>query len=97
MSIIPALAVPLVQGFDAAFTRPTFKRFVTLMTGAVLNTGRRTISNILRTLGRLAHGHPSSYHRAFSRRLWSPTTLARWASHAPGSSPGMTVWSDRSP
>ncbi|MGZ4575447.1 MAG: transposase, partial [Mycobacteriaceae bacterium] len=65
------------QGSAAAFTRPTFKRFLTLMAGAVLNTGRRTISNILRTLGSLAPGHPSSYHRVFSRRLWSSTTLAR--------------------
>jgi hypothetical protein len=77
MSIIPAIAQPLVQGSAAAFTRPTFKRFLTLMAGAVLNTGRRTISNILRTLGGLAPGHPSSYHRVFSRRLWSLTTLAR--------------------
>jgi hypothetical protein len=77
MSIIPVIAQPLVQGFAAAFTRPTFKRFLTLMAGAVLNTGRRTISNILRTLGSLAPGHPSSYHRVFSCRLWSSTTLAR--------------------
>ena len=77
MSIIPAIVQPLVQGFAAAFTRPTFQRFLTLMAGAVLNTGRRTISNILRTLGGLAPGHPSSYHRVFSRRLWSLTTLAR--------------------
>lgn len=77
MAIIPAIAQPLVQGFAAAFTRPTFKRFLTLMAGAVLNTGRRTISNLLRTLGGLAPGHPSSYHRVFSRRFWSSATRAR--------------------
>src|SRR3982751_4596358 len=76
MSIIPVIAQPLVRGFAVAFTRPTFKRFLTLMAGAVLNTGRRTISNILRTLGSLAPGHPSSYHRVFSRRLWSPPPRA---------------------
>jgi hypothetical protein len=60
-----------------AFTRPTFKRFLTLMGAAVLNTGRRTVSNLLRTAGGLAPGHPSSYHSVFSRRRWSIWTLAR--------------------
>src|SRR5512143_3464840 len=77
MAIIRVIAQPLIQSFASAFTRPTFKRFLTLTAGAILNTGRRTISNILRTLGSLAPGHPSSYHRVFSRRPWSPTTLAR--------------------
>src|SRR5512135_114498 len=77
MAIIPVIAQPLIQRFASAFTRPTFKRFLTLMAGAILNTGRRTISNLLRTLGGLAPGHPSSYHRVFSRRFWSPATLAR--------------------
>ena len=34
MAIIPVIAQPLVQGFTSAFTRPTFKRFFTLMAGA---------------------------------------------------------------
>lgn len=41
------------------------------MLGAVLTTGRRTINNLLRAVRGLALGHPSSYHRVFSRRLWS--------------------------
>jgi hypothetical protein len=60
-----------------AFTRPTFKRFFTLLAAAILNTGRRTVSNLLRTAGGLATGHPSSYHSVFSRRRWSAWTLAR--------------------
>jgi hypothetical protein len=71
MSILPRVAQPLLLSFAGAFTRPTFKRFVTLMLGAVLTTGRRTISNLLRTIRGLAPGHPSSYHRVFSRRRWS--------------------------
>lgn len=71
MSILPRVAQPLLHSFAGAFTRPTFKRFVTLMLGAVLTTGRRTISNPLRAVRGLAPGHPSSYHRVFSRRRWS--------------------------
>lgn len=77
MAILPDLARTLVQPLAVAFTRPTFKRFLTLMAGAVLCTGRRTISNLLRTVGGMAPGHPSTYHRAFSRRRWSTRTLAR--------------------
>ena len=76
MSILPELVRPLVQPMADAFTRPTFKRFLTLMAAAILNTGRRTVSNLLRTAGALASGHPSSYHSVFSRRRWSTWTLA---------------------
>jgi DDE superfamily endonuclease len=77
MAIIPDLAQPLVQPFAAAFTRPTFKRFLTLMAGAVLTTTRRTVTNLLRTARGLATGHPSSYHRVFSKRSWSTWAPAR--------------------
>jgi DDE superfamily endonuclease len=77
MAIIPDLLRRLIRPFARAFTRPTLQRFTTLMVGAVLTTGRRTISNLLRTVGGLAPGHPSSYHSVFSRRRWSTWTLAR--------------------
>ncbi len=76
MTIIPELIRPMLQPMAEAFTRPTFKRFLTLMAAAVLNTGRRTVANLLRTAGGLATGHPSSYHSVFSRRRWSAWALA---------------------
>jgi hypothetical protein len=77
MSIIPEPLRSLIQPMAESFTRPTFKRFLTLMGAAVLNTGRRTVSNLLRTAGALAPGDPSSYHSVFSRRRWSTWSLAR--------------------
>jgi hypothetical protein len=77
MAIIPDLLGALVRPLGHAFTRPTFTRFTTLMAAAVLTAGRRTVSNLLRTVRGLAPGHPSSYHRVFSRRRWSTWTLAR--------------------
>ncbi|HMB07527.1 MAG TPA: hypothetical protein VKP69_27825 [Isosphaeraceae bacterium] len=71
MSILPRAAQTLLHSCAGAFTRPTCKRFLTLMLGAVLTTGRRTITNLLRAVRGLAPGHPSSYHRVFSRRRWS--------------------------
>jgi hypothetical protein len=67
----------LLQGFADAFTVPTFQRFVILLFAAILTVGNRTITNLLRTVGPLATGHPSSYHRVFSRRRWSAWRLAR--------------------
>src|SRR5262249_30668864 len=43
----------------------------------ILTTGCATITNLLRTLGPLAPGDPSDYHRVFSHRRWSGWHLAR--------------------
>jgi DDE superfamily endonuclease len=60
-----------------ALTRPTYRRLVLLALAAILTTGGRTIAGLLRTLGALASGHSSSYHRALSHRRWSTRRLAR--------------------
>jgi hypothetical protein len=57
------------------FTGPTYQRFSTLLVGAVLTTGRRTIANLLRTLRHLAPGHRTDYPRVFSRAPWSGLAL----------------------
>jgi len=77
MNRMPRAAEPLIREFASAFTRPTYPRFVILWLAAILTTGRRTISNLLRTVQRLAPGHPSRYHRVLSRRCWSSWRLAR--------------------
>jgi hypothetical protein len=71
------LAGGLVQAFRAAFTRPTYERFVVLLLAAILTTGCRTVLNLLRTAESLAPGHSSSYHRVFSRRRCSLWRLGR--------------------
>jgi hypothetical protein len=74
------LPEPVHTVFDPlgkALTRPTYRRLVLLALAAILTTGGRTIAGLLRTLGALAPGHPSSYHRALSHRRWSTHRLAR--------------------
>lgn len=74
------LPKPVRSVFDPlapAFTRPTHHRFVLLALAAILTLGGHTIANLLRVLGALAPGHPSSYHRVFSRDRWSAWALAR--------------------
>jgi hypothetical protein len=62
--------------FQPAFSTPTYHRFLVLLLGAVLTTGRQTITNIYRTVRHYATGHVSSYHRVFSQRRWSAWELA---------------------
>lgn len=60
-----------------AFSGLVHRRFVLLALAAILTLGGRTITNLLRVLGILAPGHPSTYHRVFSRDRWSLSPLAR--------------------
>lgn len=76
MSIIPIEASALLHQFASSFTQPTYPRFVVLLLGAILTTGRRTVANILRTVGGLAKGDPSSFNRVFSQARWSGLQLA---------------------
>ncbi len=71
MDLIPSLAHPLLRAFAASFTEPTFQRWLLLGVAAILTPGRRTVSNLLRTVQLLVDGHPSSYHRVFSQRRWT--------------------------
>src|SRR5437764_4004267 len=74
---LPQPARSLFEALAGGFTRPTFLRFLVLALASLLTIGRRTVCNLLRTLGALAPGHPSSYHRLFSQRRWSSWRLAR--------------------
>src|SRR4051812_19369374 len=75
--LLPTPARSFFDSLTGAFTAPTFLRFVSLALAAILTVGCRTVSNLLRTLGALAPGHFSSYHRVFSKRRWSSWSLAR--------------------
>jgi hypothetical protein len=73
--ILPPLAAPLLAALTPAFTEPTARRFATLLAAAVLTTGRRTVANLLRTIGPLAGGHRTSYQRVLSRAPWSTAAV----------------------
>jgi hypothetical protein len=73
--ILPPDAHPLVQVLALHFTNPTYQRLSTLLVGAILTTGRRTVANLLRTLRQLAPGHPTDYRRVLSRAPWSGLAL----------------------
>jgi DDE superfamily endonuclease len=74
---LPRHARQLLDTLAPAFTRPAFLRFVVLVLGAILTLGSRTVANLLRTLGDLAPGHFSSFHRLLSRCRWQSRRLVR--------------------
>jgi DDE superfamily endonuclease len=77
MPTLPDFAQPVLSSFAPVFYHPTYQRFLVLLLAAILTTGRRTVSNLLRTTAGLATGDASSYHRVLSRRRWSSLQLAR--------------------
>lgn len=77
VAAVPEPARSLFDSLAGSFTRPTFLRFVVLALAAILTVGCRTVCNLLRTVGALAPGDPSSYHRLFSKRRWCAFALAR--------------------
>jgi hypothetical protein len=74
--ILPTPADAVLLPLAPAFTGSTFRRFALLALAALLTTGRRTVANLLRTLGCLAPGHRTSYQRVLSQACWSGLRLA---------------------
>jgi hypothetical protein len=77
MLSIPSAARSIFMSFSVAFTQPTFERVVPLTIGAILAVGRRTVTAILWTMRGVVTGHPSTYHRVFSRAVWSLWPLGK--------------------
>jgi hypothetical protein len=74
---LPGPARALFDTLGGAFRRATALRFGLLLAAGLLTVGRHTVANLLRTLGPLVPGDPSSYRRVFSQRRWSSWRLAR--------------------
>lgn len=77
MVSLPSAAEPVLMSLSVAFTQPTFQRILALIVGAILTTGRHTVTGVLWTMRGLIDGHFSSYHRVFSRAVWSPWPLGK--------------------
>jgi len=77
MLSIPSAAESIFMSLSVAFTNPTFQRIVPLGIGAILTVGQRTVTALLWTMRGLIPGHPSTYHRVFSRAVWSLWPLGK--------------------
>ena len=69
--------ISVLSVFAVAFTVPTFAKSLTLLYGAILAPGRRTVSAGLRMVGLADDKRYTNYHRVLNRDQWSPMVLSK--------------------
>lgn len=77
MVSVPKAGRRVLDALAVGFSARVFNRVVVLAFASILTTGRRTVSNVVRTVQSLAPGSASTYHRVLSRRRWFAWRLAR--------------------
>lgn len=70
--MLPQLFLDSLNVFSPCFTEPSFRRFVTLVTGWTLCIGKHTVTGLLRAAGVVGREHHSGYHRFFAEAPWAP-------------------------
>ncbi len=63
--------------FARLFTRPSWRRVVVLVTGALLTPHRRTVSSALAATGRAEAADFARYHAVLNRNRWSPLAASK--------------------
>jgi DDE superfamily endonuclease len=77
MLSLPIAFTSAIGVFAPVFSRPVWQHVKVLMTGAVLAPGQRTVTAILRMMGRRAAPDFQTYHRVLHRAVWSPLPARR--------------------
>jgi hypothetical protein len=73
----PAPIIPLLETFRPLFTAPTWSKMLTLLRGALLARGRRTVTTALWHTGHEQDPHFSAFHQVLNRARWSPLQASR--------------------
>lgn len=72
MDTLPSWMITIVTAFAPAMRRmSTWYKVEVLMVGAILATGKRTVSAVLRVMGLSQEHHYAVYHHVLSRAVWS--------------------------
>jgi hypothetical protein len=69
--------ITLLEAFRLLFTAPTWKKMLTLLRGALLARGRRTVTAALWHTGHEQDPHFSAFHPVLNRARWSPLLASR--------------------
>ena len=77
MPTLPAELLPLIVEFQPLFSKSVWKNAQTLLAGAILAIGKRTVTACLRVTGKSADQHFQNYHRVLNRAQWSALTASR--------------------
>src|SRR5215213_564215 len=77
MITLPAELMAFIVAFAPLFSKPVFQHVKLLLAGAILATGKRTVTACLRITGKSADKHFQTYHRVLNRAQWSALEAAR--------------------
>jgi len=77
MPTLPAELLPLIVEFAPLFSKPVWEHANTLIIGAILAIGKRTVTACLRVTGKSEEAHFQNYHRVLNRARWSALEAAQ--------------------
>ena len=75
LSMLPDSFLAFLVAFESCFTAPSYRRFVTILTGWLLCTGKHTVTGVIRAAGVVGKREHSGFHRFFSRGAWAPDAV----------------------
>src|SRR6516165_5849496 len=76
-AVVPPILLTLMAAFREFFTAPVWDHVLVLVTGAVLTTGKRTVSAVLRIMGLAEAADFALYHHVLSQAHWDSRIIAR--------------------
>ena len=71
MPTLPAELLPFIVEFQSLFSKSVWKSAQTLLVGAILAIGKRTVTACLRVMGKSDDKHFQNFHRVLNRAQWS--------------------------
>jgi hypothetical protein len=74
---LPPEILAILAHFAPLLSRRVWPRAHTLLLGAILVNGRRTVASALRIMGLAQEPHYTNYHRVLNRAAWSALAAAR--------------------
>lgn len=74
---LPVEIASIILPFARLFTKPVWSHVQTLLVGAIITTGKRTITSILNVIGLSEEEHFQNYHRVLNRAVWSSLEASR--------------------
>jgi len=77
MGTLPVEIILLLSEFAPMFDRRTWNKARVLLMGAILCTGKRTVTSALMVMGYSDRAEFSTYHQVLNRASWSPRAVSQ--------------------
>lgn len=70
MNLLPIEFISFILPFASLLSKRTWHSGLSLVVGAILAPGKRTVSAVLRVMGLSHERQDQSYHRVLNRAVW---------------------------